>query len=202
MIGVQAGIMGVDGDLAFDRAYHIVPFLAWVPNLILAEVIIDRTTSRAVGPNTAGADRRSEPQHDDGGYPRCARCRRTHHGQAPRPQPGRLDRRVRRRPRPGRRQPAGGGRAASCTSGCSPRRSARRMVGDVADETTERRGQRLHPEAGVDGIGATIMGRNMFGPVRGLGRTRRGVERLVGAPSRRTTTRCSCSPTTPGRRSR
>jgi len=49
MIGVQAGIMGIDGDLAFDRAYHIVPFLAWVPNLILAEVIIDRTTSRAVG---------------------------------------------------------------------------------------------------------------------------------------------------------
>ena len=49
MIGVQAGIMGVDGDLAFDRAYHIVPFLAWVPNLILAEVIIDRTTSRALG---------------------------------------------------------------------------------------------------------------------------------------------------------
>lgn len=46
MMGVQAGLMGVDGDLAFDRAYHLVPFLAWVPNLIIAEVILDRTAAR------------------------------------------------------------------------------------------------------------------------------------------------------------
>lgn len=43
---------------------------------------------------------------------------------------------------------------------------------------------------GEDGIGATIMGRNMFGPVRGVGRTRRGP--AGGVRSRRSTTRSSC----------
>jgi len=44
LMGVQAGLFGVDGDLAFDRAYHVVPFLCWVPNLLVAEWLIERGT--------------------------------------------------------------------------------------------------------------------------------------------------------------
>jgi hypothetical protein len=64
MIGVQAGIMGVDGDLAFDRAYHR-PFWRGSRH---SPVIIDRTTS-AVGA------RHDKSERGDGGYPRCAHCR-------------------------------------------------------------------------------------------------------------------------------
>jgi hypothetical protein len=48
------------------------------------------------------------------------------------------------------------------------------------------------------GIGARIMGRNMFGPVRGPW----GDEQWTGwwGTTRRTTIRCSCSPITHGRR--
>ncbi|WP_222263271.1 DUF2306 domain-containing protein [Modestobacter marinus] len=34
---VQIGVWGVDGDTAFERAYLLVPFLSWVPNLLVAE---------------------------------------------------------------------------------------------------------------------------------------------------------------------
>jgi uncharacterized membrane protein len=37
LIGVQTALGGVDADVAFDRAYLLVPFLSWVPNLLVAE---------------------------------------------------------------------------------------------------------------------------------------------------------------------
>ncbi|MBV1852741.1 DUF2306 domain-containing protein [Catellatospora tritici] len=37
LIVAQIALAGVDGQTAFDRAYLLVPFLAWVPNLIVAE---------------------------------------------------------------------------------------------------------------------------------------------------------------------
>jgi uncharacterized membrane protein len=37
LIAVQSGLAGVDPDVAFDRAYLLVPFLSWVPNLLVAE---------------------------------------------------------------------------------------------------------------------------------------------------------------------
>jgi uncharacterized membrane protein len=37
LIAVQIGVWGVDDGTAFDRAYLLVPFLAWVPNLLVAE---------------------------------------------------------------------------------------------------------------------------------------------------------------------
>jgi uncharacterized membrane protein len=37
LIAGQMGLAGVDEQLAFDRAYFLVPFLAWVPNLLVAE---------------------------------------------------------------------------------------------------------------------------------------------------------------------
>ena len=37
LIGVQSGLAGVGPDVAFDRAYLLVPFLSWVPNLLVAE---------------------------------------------------------------------------------------------------------------------------------------------------------------------
>jgi len=40
LITAQIMAAGVDADVAFDRAYLIVPFLCWVPNLVLAEVLI------------------------------------------------------------------------------------------------------------------------------------------------------------------
>ena len=42
LMGAQIGLGGVDGDLAFDRAYVVVPFLCWVPNLIAAELYLRR----------------------------------------------------------------------------------------------------------------------------------------------------------------
>jgi uncharacterized membrane protein len=49
LIGLQVGLAGVDGDVAFERAYLIVPFLCWVPNLLVAELYL------------AGRRRRTEP---------------------------------------------------------------------------------------------------------------------------------------------
>jgi hypothetical protein len=46
----------------------------------------------------------------------------------------------------------------------------------------------------LDGMGATIMGRNMFGLFAANGGTRSGG--VGGAPSRPTTARCSCLPIT------
>jgi uncharacterized membrane protein len=37
LIAVQVGVWGVDGDTAFQSAYLLVPFLSWVPNLLVAE---------------------------------------------------------------------------------------------------------------------------------------------------------------------
>jgi uncharacterized membrane protein len=37
MIAAQIAVWGVDGGTAFQRAYLVVPFLAWVPNLLVAE---------------------------------------------------------------------------------------------------------------------------------------------------------------------
>jgi uncharacterized membrane protein len=37
LIAAQIGVWGVDGDTAFERAYLLVPFLSWVPNLLVAE---------------------------------------------------------------------------------------------------------------------------------------------------------------------
>jgi uncharacterized membrane protein len=37
LVFLQTGLAGVDADVAFDRAYLLVPFLSWVPNLLVAE---------------------------------------------------------------------------------------------------------------------------------------------------------------------
>jgi uncharacterized membrane protein len=37
LMAIQTGLAGVDAQTAFERAYVIVPFLAWVPNLLVAE---------------------------------------------------------------------------------------------------------------------------------------------------------------------
>ncbi|WP_261569534.1 DUF2306 domain-containing protein [Frankia gtarii] len=36
---------GTDSDVAFDRAYHVVPFLCWVPNLLVAHWLLTRPAS-------------------------------------------------------------------------------------------------------------------------------------------------------------
>lgn len=40
LIGLQVGVAGVDGQTAFARAYVVVPFLAWIPNLVVAELYL------------------------------------------------------------------------------------------------------------------------------------------------------------------
>jgi uncharacterized membrane protein len=52
LIGLQIGFGGVDEDLAFDRAYLIVPFLAWIPNLIVAELYLAKSAAPEVVPIT------------------------------------------------------------------------------------------------------------------------------------------------------
>lgn len=42
LIVAQSGPAGVDPEVAFTRAYYVVPFLAWVPNLIVAERYLRR----------------------------------------------------------------------------------------------------------------------------------------------------------------
>jgi uncharacterized membrane protein len=42
LIAGQILLLGVDGDAAFTRAYVIVPVLSWVPNLIVAELLLRR----------------------------------------------------------------------------------------------------------------------------------------------------------------
>jgi uncharacterized membrane protein len=44
---VQAVPFGVDGDIAFHRAYLVVPFLSWVPNLLVAEHYLSRRAAEA-----------------------------------------------------------------------------------------------------------------------------------------------------------
>jgi hypothetical protein len=41
LMGTQVAA-GVDQVIAFDRAYVVVPFLCWVPNLLVAELYLRR----------------------------------------------------------------------------------------------------------------------------------------------------------------
>ncbi len=43
LIAAQAS-QGVDAQVAFDRAYAIVPFLCWAPNLLVAELYLRRSS--------------------------------------------------------------------------------------------------------------------------------------------------------------
>ena len=36
LILLQVGLLGVNAEVAFDRAYLVVPFLCWIPNLLVA----------------------------------------------------------------------------------------------------------------------------------------------------------------------
>jgi uncharacterized membrane protein len=40
LIPLQIALFDLDGDAAFSRAYVLVPFLSWVPNLLVAELLI------------------------------------------------------------------------------------------------------------------------------------------------------------------
>jgi uncharacterized membrane protein len=52
LIGVQVGALGVNEDVAFGRAYAIVPFLCWIPNLIVAEIYLrHRSATEVPNPN-------------------------------------------------------------------------------------------------------------------------------------------------------
>ncbi|WP_157802616.1 DUF2306 domain-containing protein [Sediminihabitans luteus] len=57
LIAAQALVEGESFDpaVAFDRAYVIVPFLCWVPNLIVAELLVRRQTSMRAGGGGGGA---------------------------------------------------------------------------------------------------------------------------------------------------
>ena len=50
VFALQVGLAGVDGQTAFDRAYVVVPFLAWIPNLLVAELYL---RTRRVPPGTS-----------------------------------------------------------------------------------------------------------------------------------------------------
>jgi uncharacterized membrane protein len=54
LITAQIAGGGVDADVAFDRAYHIVPFLCWVPNLLVAELLL-RARARRLATGTGAA---------------------------------------------------------------------------------------------------------------------------------------------------
>jgi uncharacterized membrane protein YozB (DUF420 family) len=44
LVPIQTALAGVDPQVAFDRAYLLVPFLAWLPNLVVAERYLARQT--------------------------------------------------------------------------------------------------------------------------------------------------------------
>ena len=75
-----------------------------------------------------------------------------------------------------------------CTSGCRARGRSRRCTGSeggttgIDDDFAAR---------GFANVGAWILGRNMFGPMRGPWPDD-SLEGLVGRRTRRTTCRCSC----------
>jgi uncharacterized membrane protein len=48
LIAGQTALAGVDGAVAFERAYLLVPFLSWVPNLLVAEWYLAGRHRRAV----------------------------------------------------------------------------------------------------------------------------------------------------------
>jgi uncharacterized membrane protein len=52
LIAGQISLAGVDEQLAFDRAYLLVPFLSWVPNLVVAEWYL-ATRRRSTAPTPA-----------------------------------------------------------------------------------------------------------------------------------------------------
>jgi uncharacterized membrane protein len=47
LIAVQAALADVPADAAFERAYLVVPFLSWVPNLLVAEWYLATRARRA-----------------------------------------------------------------------------------------------------------------------------------------------------------
>ena len=57
--------------------------------------------------------------------------------------------------------------ASSCTNGCSPRAPSARCTARAAPTTAKRAWTTISPPAASQGVGAHIIGRNMFGPVRG-----------------------------------
>lgn len=63
LIGVQALAGGhTGGQQMFDNAYAAVPFLCWLPNLVVAELMIRRRGLPALHLTTASAPRRSPAQ--------------------------------------------------------------------------------------------------------------------------------------------
>ena len=50
LIALQIAVAGVDDGVAFERAYLLVPFLSWVPNLLVAEWYLRRRRLARPGP--------------------------------------------------------------------------------------------------------------------------------------------------------
>ena len=55
LIAGQIGLAGVDEQTAFERAYLLVPFLSWVPNLLVAEWYLATRPATAAAPTTTRA---------------------------------------------------------------------------------------------------------------------------------------------------
>ncbi|MBL7502340.1 hypothetical protein I6A84_29345 [Frankia sp. CNm7] len=55
LTGAHIWLAGTDFDLAFDRAYHVVPFLCWVPNLLVAQWYLGRSPASVPGHPAAAA---------------------------------------------------------------------------------------------------------------------------------------------------
>ncbi|MFC8922912.1 DUF2306 domain-containing protein [Cellulosimicrobium sp. NPDC057127] len=56
LVAAQALVLGdaVSPDAAFDRAYALVPFLSWVPNLVVAELVVRRRRRARERPGAVG----------------------------------------------------------------------------------------------------------------------------------------------------
>ncbi|WP_402463921.1 DUF2306 domain-containing protein [Isoptericola aurantiacus] len=63
LIGGQALVAGeaLDAQVAFDRAYAVVPFLSWVPNLLVAEWIVRRRAGAVAVTPAVGPPREAPP---------------------------------------------------------------------------------------------------------------------------------------------
>ncbi len=62
LIAAQMGLAGVPEQTAFDRAYLLVPFLSWVPNLLVAELYLaTRPTPVPASSASIAATRPSSP---------------------------------------------------------------------------------------------------------------------------------------------
>ena len=55
LIPLETSLLGTDADAAWDRAYAVVPFLCWVPNLVVAERHLRSRRHRAPEPAYPGA---------------------------------------------------------------------------------------------------------------------------------------------------